>query len=301
MSDPVVVVPLPETDETVSFAGITDSTLHVSRKLLSAFRGSWFDEHFGRPGPITYPRWTRTEKSGRTVYHIDVPYDVLEAFIHLHALPELFALWTTQLPDCCKYNRKLETWQRYLALYFSNQMASLKRPREGAEEDEKAGQMESPLVAGHWLRDFSRPPKRFRRDFKEWEVGKAFIKWILDNHPQAGEFTESECEELEIVMSRDQTFPLPDGRQASVLTEIFGEKKEKRIKEALKRIIRSHYAFELKTHTYNSNVAASDLFRHPFNLGRESIWPVKGADRLSIDDRFMVLTFMWEDWDGSSL
>lgn len=280
-------------DETVAFACISGQTSHISRKLLNHFKGSWFEEHFGQPGPITYPRWTILEKTQRVVYHVDVPPNVLEAFIQLHALPELFDIYSTQLPDCCTYGIKLDTWLRYLAQYFSNQLTlSLKRPREEEEEEE--------MEKGRWRRDFSRPPKRFRRDFKEWEMGKAFIQWIFDKHPEAASFLDAESESLQVVMAKDQTFPFGE-KNIEILSQIFGKDKEIRIKKSIERIVMSHYDVSIKVDKFNDNVSASDLFSYPNHFSRNAVWPVKGTERLSIDDRFIVLTLTWEDWDGSSV
>jgi hypothetical protein len=279
---------VPVVDETVSLASTSGQTMHVSRKLLSNFKGSWFDAHFGQPGPITYPRWTKQEKSNRLVYHLDVPSHVLEAFVQLHALPELFPLWTTQLPDCCTYGIQLDVWLRYMAQYFSNQMTLLKRPHEDEGEENT------------FRRDFSRPPKRFRRDFKEWEVGKAFIQWILDTHPHATSFLDCETEQLAVVMPRDQKFPLGE-KQLEVLSHIFDNDKVKRIKTSLERIILSHHDLSIKVDKFDGNVSGTELFNYPHRLSRERIWPVNGNDRLSIDDRFMLLTLTWEDWNGTSV
>jgi hypothetical protein len=294
---PTPVPPLPSSpiDETVSFAGFSNHVYHISRKLLSNFKGSWFDQHFGQSGPITYPRWTTMDKQTRPIYHVDVPDNVLEAFIHLHAMPELFPIYTLRLPDCCSYGIQLDTWLRYMAQYFSNQTESLKRPFPEKE-------VEPEPTADPWKRDTSRPPKRFKRDVKEWEKAQAFLKWVFDNHPLAKAFLNCDFEELEVVMPRNQTFPMDGVGDIPVLEEIFGkDKKADRYKQQFKRIILNHYNVSLELGKCVSDISASNLFNYPNNVSRDNIWPVNGKERLSIDDRFMLITFKWADWDGSSV
>lgn len=274
-------------EELVYFRSTDGITQIISRKLLGAFKGSWFDTHFGPDvNPITLAPCD-VDKNNHRFYMVNVPTDVLRAFVQLHSLPELFAHYAETKPDVCKYGTDLDAWQRYLAQYFSNQQtSSLKR----AAFEEKA--------------DFSRPPKRFRRDLKEWEEQVAFLRWALESHPKGEDFLENAASaSLNFVFPKEQTFVSGD-RTVTVQRVLFApaaardDKHEARVRKSLERIIQSHYNVSLKVSKLEASAPASSLFAYPNYMDRASVWPVSGKGTMDIDASFIVLVFEWEDWDG---
>lgn len=185
-----------ELEEIIYLQANGGHTETLSRTLMDAIPGSWFQRQFGMGRPIVMRPMEITEKKKRPLYLVNVPNDVLVAFVHLLTLPELLPSYSTHLPDSCKYGVKLETWLLYLARYFPGDNL-LKRERE--EEEVK----EDPNAV--YAKDTSRPPKRFRRDYLEWEVCMELVDWIFKNHKNIESFLDQGNEYLCVVMPDTQT------------------------------------------------------------------------------------------------
>jgi len=232
------------------------------------------------------------EKSGTPVYLINVPHRVLEAFIQILALPELFEEYTARLPECCKYGLDLPTWSRYLTLYFSGAQL-LKRPLPCEGEGEGV----------EWKRDTSRPPKRYRRDFIEWEFCLALVHWIFENHRHIKAFLRSEHETLDVVMPLDQTLTVGD-QEVQIAVPLDARKDgSKRLKDSIQRIVDNHYDYAIEVTEIAVGVHASNVFSYPRSIQKAWTWPLERDDiqKLTLEAKLIVMTFKWLDWDGKSL
>lgn len=85
-----------ELEETIKFKSNDERTVVISRKLMDQFKGSWFHTHFGSEKSIIQKPCDITEKKNKPIYMINVPHHVLEAFIQLMTLPELFDAFTVR-------------------------------------------------------------------------------------------------------------------------------------------------------------------------------------------------------------
>jgi hypothetical protein len=182
---------------------------------------------------------------------------------------------------------------RYLSKYFSGGRL-LKRSR-----DESTPEIDETSI---FTRDTSRPPKRFRRDYNEWEFCLALITWIFENHKHIQPFLDSEHETLDVVMKDTQTLLVKEKEVR--IKDVFSSdaKKQKRLRESMQRVIENHHNYSIKVEELSIDASASAAFNHPMNIDRGYAWPMENDEikNLKIDARLIVMKFKWQDWDGKS-
>jgi hypothetical protein len=286
--------PKPPTADTVLFQ---TSSFHglftVPRELLHAIPGTWFADTFpmhkpARVLPVYY------DKQSRPVYQIFVPSDVFEAFLEILQLPDLLKGYLYELPKCCDYKRPLKVWQLYLTEYFhvdipleTGGKLMGKRAREEEKEEE--------------ARDFSRPPKRFKRDYHDWEVLIALFEYIFEKHPDEDAFQEGTQSTLHCLFGPKASIPWKEHGERPVTADDFIEKKPDALKKAAERVLNAHFDLEVAVKTFEFGLvrALTSGYNGALRNGiTRDYWPDNSP---GFDDTVLVIVLEWKEWDGKSM
>lgn len=273
----------------------------VPRKSFSRIPNTWFTENFPSNGdpPLLLP--TRYDKESRPIYQIFIPQHTLEAFLQILQVPSLLKQYTFELPRPCEYCQKLDVWQLYLAEYFridiplreGGLLQGKKRAREEVEE----------AKADEEKKDFSQPPKRFKRDYHDWEVLIALFDHILKQHPDHQSFEDGIHSTLKCIFGPQSTIPLNE-KNILITKGMFIESKMDALKVAAGRVLNHHFHLEVDVKHFDfGTVREMTAYRYaaegPLRGGIPTdAWPTNSPD---FDDEVLVVTLEWKRWDGKCM